>query len=371
MKQHYDTIIIGGGVIGSSIAFQLSKRNQRVLVVERDKLAGKASSAAAGMLGAQAEMEGDFPLSPIAKKSREMFPGLAGELKYYSGTDIELIQGGILKVAQTEEEALKLQSIGTVQRSLGEEAEWLSRTSVKKQEPALSENCSGGLFFPDDGQVNPKRLSNAFAHSAAVLGADFLEYTEVQNMVVENKRVVGVQTVLKTIFADDVVVAAGAWSNQILEKAGASLNTYPVKGECFSVWCNGQTVISSIFSTSCYIVPKAGGRLIIGATQKPNTFDETVQIESLSRLMSEAIQIIPALKKATWEKAWAGIRPQTGDDLPYIGRHPYLKGLSIATGHYRNGILLSPITGILAADLIEGKEGYNLFRIGRAKEGVT
>ncbi|MGY0692733.1 glycine oxidase ThiO [Virgibacillus sp. FSP13] len=365
MKQPYDVIIVGGGVIGSSIAFQLSKRRYRVLVIEKDRTAKKASGAAAGMLGAQSELEENSPIFPIARKSRSMFPELADELKSLSGIDIELIQSGILKVAQTDEEITHLKSVAAFQQSMGEVAEWLTSVQVKEQEPALSDFALGGLFIPNDGQVNPPLFSKALAQSAAILGADFLEYTEVQDFVKENNRFVGVKTENDTFFADEIVVAGGAWSQQITEKAGLVLDTYPVKGECFSVRHYGRIVTSSIFLKNGYIVPKSGGRLIIGATQKPYSFDESVCLNGLSQLITNAMKVVPALKDAKWEKAWAGIRPQTGVGLPYMGKHPFIKGLSIATGHFRNGILLAPVTGLFMADLIEGKPVDDTFRIDR------
>ncbi|WP_067727629.1 glycine oxidase ThiO [Oceanobacillus damuensis] len=365
MKKHYDVIIVGGGVIGSSIAFYLSKRNYHVLVVEKEALAQKASRAAAGMLGAQNEIGENSPLLPFALKSRAMFPALAEELQFLSNINIELIQSGIIKVAQSEEEAAHLRAIASFQERLGEKAEWLTTMQVKEREPELSEVVQGGLYLPNDGQVSAPLLSKALAQSAAALGADFLEYTEVQELIQENNRISGVRTGTDIHLADHVVIAGGAWSKQILERTGISLETYPVKGECFSVNTHKRIITSSIFSSGGYIVPKSGGRLIIGATEKPDTFDESVQLDGLYSLMTQAVNIIPALKNAKWEKAWAGIRPQTGDGLPYLGEHPHVAGLFVATGHYRNGILLAPVTGLLMADMIDGKAGDHPFSINR------
>ncbi|TMN20744.1 glycine oxidase ThiO [Lentibacillus cibarius] len=365
MKQHYDAIIVGGGVMGSSIAYQLSKRNMQVLIIEKDGMAKKASSAAAGMLGAQSELEGDHQLFPLAQQSRAMFPVVAEELKSLSGIDIELKQTGILKVAQTEDELTHLKSVAALQRSMGQEAEWLSAEKIRMKEPELSAAALGGFYIPNDGQVSAPLLSKAFAQSAAVLGTDMLEYTKVDSFIRKDNRIIGVKTTAGTYYAEEIVVAGGAWSSHILQKAGESLDVYPVKGECFAVQHDQQMISSSIFLTNGYIVPKSGGRLIIGATQKPGDFDQTVHLHGLSGLIANATNMIPALKEAKWENAWAGIRPQTGDDLPYIGRCPHVNGLSVAAGHFRNGILLSPITGILVADLLEGKPVDDTFAIDR------
>src|SRR5690606_10119481 len=164
------------------------------------------------------------------------------------------------------------------------------------------------------------------------------------------------------------IVAGGAWSGHILQQAGVELDVYPVKGECLSVKTSQPIVEKTIFSHGCYFVPKVGGRTIIGATMKANTFNEDVSIEGIYNLLDRAKKIIPSIVESRWEKTWAGIRPQTGDGLPYLGEHPEIKGLFIATGHFRNGILLSPITGVLIADLVQGRyvselETFNLKRI--------
>ncbi|ASK63916.1 glycine oxidase ThiO [Virgibacillus phasianinus] len=371
MNQNYDVIVIGGGVIGSSIAFQLAKRHYSVLILEKDQLASKASSAAAGMLGAQAELEENNPLYSLASRSRDMFPNLATELKNLSGIDIELIQSGILKVAQTHEEGEQLKKTAAFHQSQGEQAEWLSQEKVHVQEPALADDIFGGMYVKKDGQVSAPQLAKAFARSAKILGVDILEYRKVQDFIKENDRIVGVQTQTNSYFTEHVVVAGGAWSQELTKKVNIFLPGHPVKGECFSVKISGQLVTSSIYSTSGYIVPKAGGRLIIGATQKPEIFDESVSLVSLSELIANAQKVIPAIKDATWEQAWSGIRPKTADGLPYISEHSHVPGLLIATGHYRNGILLAPITGVLIADIIDGKVNDNPFGIERIWKEVV
>ncbi|SFB25238.1 glycine oxidase [Lentibacillus halodurans] len=365
----YDVIIIGGGVIGSSIAFQLSKRQYHVLVIEKDEIGHKASRAAAGMLGAQNEMENNGPLSSLARQSRAMFPALATELKSLSGIDIELIQSGILRVARTEEETNQLKYAAERQQKSAENATWLSHEQLKEKEPSLSANSvTGALYMPNDGQVNAQLFTQALAQSAAKLGADFLEYTDVQQFLFEKNRMTGVTTKNGTFLADTVITACGAWSSRLLEKTNLSLDLYPVKGECFSVYHNERLITSSIFSSSCYIVPKSGRRLIIGATQKAHSFDDSVLLGGVHELMTNAIHLVPKLKNAQWEKAWTGHRPQTGDGLPYMGEHPDINGLWIASGHFRNGILLAPITGLQMADYIEGKPVNNTFRLQRLSQ---
>lgn len=365
MRNHYDVIIVGGGVIGSSIAFYLSEQGKKVLILEKDKLASKASSAAAGMIGAQSELENNDALFQLACKSREMFPDLAEKLKSLSGIDIDFVTNGILKIAETDEDVSNLQSIISSHQEHGQEANWLSETGVSLLEPSLSKHIKGAMYIPNDGNVSAYSFSKALAVSAIELGTNVLEHTEVYDFIKEKNKVFGVKTMVGSFYATETIVAGGAWSEQLVNQMGVKLETYPVKGECFSIRTKANLIKNTIFSKNCYIVPKPGSRLLIGATESAHTFDESVSLQGISKLMNVAINFIPELKNATWEKAWAGIRPQTSDGLPYLGRHPLFQGLSIATGHYRNGILLAPITGLLMTELINGKNIESIFRVGR------
>ena len=165
-----------------------------------------------------------------------------------------------------------------------------------------------------------------------------------------------------------VVVTGGVWSEKLISETGLQLNMYPVKGECFSVRTEAPLLTSTIFTPGCYLVPKKDGRIIVGATVVPNTFNQQVTLEGIFSLMAHAQKLVPSILQGEWEKAWTGIRPQTADGLPYLDEHPDYKGLFIATGHFRNGILLSPITGEIMADLIEGKSpavDLSSFRLDR------
>ncbi|MDL4839620.1 glycine oxidase ThiO [Aquibacillus rhizosphaerae] len=361
MKNTYDSIIIGGGVNGCSIAYQLAKRGHSVLIVEKDRLAEQSSGAAAGMLAAQAELDQDGPLFQLARKSRSMFHNLSEQLKNLSGVDIELINEGMLKVALTEEEECHYKKIIEFQQSIGEKVEWLSPTEVCKKETNISTEIRGAMYIPNDGQVSAKQLTLGFAKSAVSLGVDILEYTEVEDILQEGGKVTGIATPISNYYAENVIVTAGAWSKRILARTNLSIQAYPVKGECFSVLHHKPLLKSTLFSEGCYLVPKKGGRIIIGATSNPHTFDKKVTVGGINQLMSRAISLLPAIAKTEFETSWAGIRPQTKDGLPFLGKHPSLNGVFIATGHYRNGILLAPITGELIADLVEDKPINPLF----------
>lgn len=374
MSNTYDAIVVGGGVIGGAIAYNLAKRGGKVLLLEKDRLASKSSGAAAGMLGAQSEMDGDGPLFQLARKSRAMFPKIAEEIKENSGIDIGLINKGMLKVALTEQEQQEYKRIMAIQNQSGEQADWFTGEELRRKEPALSDAIKGAMYIEKDGQVEADQLTLGFLKSAAASGVVIKEYVEVYDFQLSKGKVEGVVTNQGIFTSENVIVAGGAWSQKLLLETGLQLDTYPVKGECFSVVTHRQMLSTTIFSHGCYLVPKKGGRIVVGATVMPRTFNQKVSLNGISILLEQAKNLMPSIVEAEWERAWAGIRPQTIDGLPYLGEHPAYKGLYIATGHFRNGILLSPITGVVIADLIEGKstsENLEPFRVDRLVRQLT
>ncbi|RNB87101.1 glycine oxidase ThiO [Brevibacillus fluminis] len=364
----YDTAVIGGGVIGSSIAYHLAKCGQKVILLEKGRLAEGASSAAAGMLGAQAEEPQSEAFFNLACKSREMFRAIAGELKECSGIDIGLVSKGTLKVAMTEEQAVHHKRLASIHRQHGEQAEWLDVAAARAMEPNLSARICGGLYIEKDGHVQAPELSLAFAKAAAVLGTVVREHTAATHILRENGVVAGVETEEGLIRCDHAVVATGASGSEVAALTGIHVPVYPVKGECFSVTTNAPLLTRTVFADGCYLVPKAAGRIVVGATTIEGSFDRSVSLAGIAGLLAQAQSLVPAIADAQWEKAWAGLRPQTRDGLPYIGEVPDCKKLYVAAGHYRNGVLLSPITGEAIAALILGRTprvSIEAFRLDR------
>ncbi|MBM7573598.1 glycine oxidase ThiO [Aquibacillus albus] len=370
--KQFDSIIIGGGVIGCSIAYSLSKRNKSVLLIEKNEIGCESSRAAAGMLGVQAELDKQTPLFELARLSREMFPSIGKELRQHTNIDIELIQNGQLKIAYSEEDVEAFQSIAEWQSSIGEEVSWLNKNALLNLEPCLSEKAKGALYFPNEGHVSAPPLTQAFAKAAAALGTKIREYCEVEALLEDNGVIHGVQTNAGTFYSESVVVATGAWSRKWLpDEMKQDDYLYPVKGEAFAVKTHYPFIHRTIFTKECYIVPKKGGELIVGATMKSHTFDQNVSLQGISKLMNKAQQILPIIADTTVDRFWSGIRPMTHDETPYLGEHPDLERLFFATGHYRNGILLSPITGKLMAELITDKSpSFDLspFKLDRHKQ---
>ncbi|WP_194287253.1 glycine oxidase ThiO [Gracilibacillus oryzae] len=370
MRKQFDQIVVGGGVIGCSIAYQLSKRGYHVLLIESGTIGNGASCAAAGMLGAQAEFSSDSVLFDFARESRALFPELARELKEASGIDIELVQKGMLKLAYTQEQLNQLKKMAKFQENAGETAILLTEKAVLLKERKLAPDFLAGLFLPDDGHVSAPMLTSAFARAAQNHHAVLLEHTQVNEIIEQENGLKGVKTGNGSFYCDKLVMATGKDMTNWLPD---DMAITPVKGECVSIRPDQPLIGSTIFSDGCYLVPKQDGRIIIGATSFPGITDPVVRVKSVEYLLTRAKQILPAIAYAQMENFWTGIRPQTEDGFPYIGEIPGKQGLYVAAGHYRNGILLSPMTGIMMADLIEGKaaEKYTRsFAVDRAQQAI-
>ncbi|TYR79033.1 glycine oxidase ThiO [Priestia megaterium] len=374
MKAHYDMLIVGGGVIGLSIAYQLSKLGSSVAVFERNRLGCEASSAAAGILGAQAEIDEEGPLLDLAIQSRSMFPSIVEELKEKTNIDVELIKEGLLKVATTEEEAQVLQRKASCHQRWDENVKWLEAKEAQAIEKGLADNIHGAISIPGDGQLAPEKLTQAFAQGALYHHTKIYEYCNVYSLITEKNKVKGIHTSSGTFYGGAVILTTGSWGKELLPNAD-HLEVFPVKGECVSVRSDKNLLKKTIFlDEGFYLVPKAGGRIVIGATKISHDYTKTVSAKAIQALLEKATRLLPSLSEAEFEKAWAGLRPQTNDGWPYLGPHPTVEGLHMAFGHYRNGILLSAVTGkIIAEAVCESKQNHSFFdsfHFMRTMEGI-
>lgn len=339
----FDVIVIGGGAIGSTIAWRLGQTGRKVLLLERGQLGCEASSAAAGMLGAQLEVKQAGPFYQLCLESRSMYPSFASELLEETGIDIQYVANGILHLATSEIEAAMLRDRLKWQTSHGGTAEWMNASTVQELEPVLS-SVHGALFLSDDGNVYAPHVARA-SGVAAKKRATVVEGADVKSIEPAPDHVT-VRTGTDVFRANHVVVAAGAWADEVLQGAHTKFGIAPVKGQLCSIRStDGRGLTKTIFSDDVYLVPKLGGSIVVGATEEHNAgFNRTVTIDALHTLMSAVRRIAPGLADAQFEKAWIGLRPNSSTGLPAIGPTSNHPRVHVAVGHFRNGILLAPIT---------------------------
>ena len=348
-----DCVVIGGGVIGLCVARELAGAGLTVTLVERDRLGRGSSHAAAGMLAPQAEADEDDAFFRFARRSREMYTAFAAELLEETNTDIELDRTGTLCVAFTETEELKLARRHAWQSAANLQVERLAPDEARKIEPHLSNDLRAALLLPDDWQVENRRLTHALAASCATRGVELLTGTEVLNVERDaiGKRVEGVHTSRGRIATSTVVVAAGAWASR-LGGFGANRKIEPVRGQMICLEASPPIVRHVVYGEHAYLVPRRDGRLLVGATVEQVGFDARVTAGGVGALAAQATKIVPRTSGLPFADAWASLRPRAADALPVIGRAGETEGLIFAAGHYRNGILLAPLTARLVCDLV-------------------
>jgi glycine oxidase len=354
-----DVIVIGGGVIGASIAYACTAAGMRVCLIERNEIASGASGAAAGMLAPQVEAHQPDDFFDLCLQGRSEYAQVAPALLEEAGIDIEYRKSGILRVALEEREAVDLQGRAEWQRQRGLTAEWLAPSDVAVREPmfagAISRRIVGALWLPEECQVRSPRLVRALLDAAIRKGTRIREGTPVLGLVVEGNCVSGVRLPGEIVIGGAVVVAAGAWSAEVARYAGVGLRVEPIKGQILALSTMMRSPRHILWSGTCYVAPKVDGQLVIGATEERSGFDPRPTMSGLLQLAMSATEMLPELGRLPINTQWGGLRPATPDRLPVIGWAPALEGLFFATGHFRNGVLLGPLTGRIAAAMLAGE----------------
>lgn len=373
MKSSSDVIIIGAGIIGCSIAYRLAKAGLKVTVIERNQPGQEASWAAAGMLAPNAEVMHSTPpaLTELLAASHAIYPDFVRELENETGMEIGFESTGSVVVAKDYEEARVLAGLFERQIEKGIEVQELSSKKLHVLEPDLAETTHVGLFFPRDYFVNSRNLVAALVKAAVENGANFLNNMPVTKLEFENNVIKGVRVRGEVISGGTVINSAGCWAGSVRSRNQISLPVRPIRGQIVELANKPQSLCHLIHSTGCYIVPWPDGRVLVGSTLENVGFNKEVTGEGVQQLLSAAIQIIPKLASAPIKAFWAGLRPDTPDNLPILGKIQFSNYI-IATGHFRNGILLAPITAELISDLvISGKTSFSLepFRPERFIDG--
>ena len=356
-----DVIVVGGGIMGLSIAREAARSRLRVRLFEKGEIGCEASSAAAGLLGPQIELESGDPLQALSLASRDLYPEFARSIAEESGVDPCLLERGTVLLPRDAEEIEAIDRQAAFQRSIGLPVERVSGEALRRLEPCLDPGLREGLYLPRDWSVDNVLLVKGLGRAAACAGVRLVEGTRIERLLVENGRVAGVGTGGETFAAGTVVIAAGAWAQEIGGEGVPPLPSHPVRGQMV---CLGPSAAPArpLYSTACYLVPRRDGRILVGSTMERVGFERRVTASGLSTLAAAAIALVPALREAPFHSAWAGLRPACEDDLPAIGRGS-APGLVYACGHLRNGILLAPITALVVGRLLRGEDsGFDLAR---------
>ncbi|WP_258112605.1 glycine oxidase ThiO [Alicyclobacillus sp. SP_1] len=350
MTDAFDVIVIGGGVIGMSSAWRLAGTGRRVLLLERDRTGAEASSAAAGMLGAQLETSSPGPFFQLCLESRSLYQNYVDELREETGVDAQLNHNGIYQLALTETEAHALQRRMEWQIQAGGRAQFLSSREVYESEPLVARNF-GALYLPDDGNIHAPLLIRALS-LAVKRTCTVLEGAEAISIVTHNSLDYTVSTHSEKYVTRTVVVATGAWAPHLLPSLTGRIR--PVKGQLLSIRPRRATLQRTIFHHHTYLVPKRDGTIVVGATEdKEAGFNRDVRADAVQYLLDSAQQVAPGLSDAVFVRSWIGHRPGSEDAHPWIGELAESPQLHVAVGHFRNGILLAPVTANMLLDSIE------------------
>lgn len=352
-----DVLIIGGGVIGLSIARALHKKNiGKITILERGETGREASHAAAGMLAPNAETVEAGIFTDFCTESLGIYENFAARLLTETGVDIELDRRGTLYLAFTETDSAELGKRFEWQKNAGLNVERISAQETRKLEPFVSPDVREALFFPNDWQVENRRLIQALQKYAELHKIEIRENTEVKNLLTENGKIVGAATENEKFYAGLVILAAGAWTSFIRAESFEMPRVKPIRGQMLAFQTAKRMFEKVIYSPRGYLVPRADGRILIGATVEDAGFDKSVNNFSIEILRETAIEIAPSLGNLQIYENWAGLRPFADGGLPILGNFAAAENLFIATAHYRNGILLAPLT----AEILAGKIAENV-----------
>jgi glycine oxidase len=380
----FDVALVGGGIIGISAAFELAAQKLHVLVLDRQECGREASWAAAGMLAPGTDEPHSAALVPLMKRSLELYPAFVGAIEEASRKSTGFAREGALEAFFGAAGESERDRFVREHGQLGLSAKAISVPSAREMEPWLGSHATAAAWLPDEATVDPRLLVDAAVAGARACGVDIRSNCPVTRLRRDGRRCVGVVAGGEEICSHDVVITAGcfsAWHDQEIARcaptrpvrgqmialrprrnsgARAEPGFPPAKSEGLARSSPGVKLRRVLRSANGYLVPRSDGRILAGSTLEDDGFEKVVTPEGLAKIIRAAVELAPALARAEIVETWAGLRPGTPDNLPILGRTD-IEGLFVATGHYRNGILLAPITGKLVARWISGeKTGIDL-----------
>jgi len=350
MTKNFDVVIAGGGLIGGAIALELALAGLRVAIYEQGDPGRESSWAGAGILSPAPENPATIPLVPLGKASMALYPDFVFRVEEVSGQDVGFRAKGTLEALFSRDAARELSTHVALYHGWGLQAEAISAEDARELEPAFSPELEAAVLRPDESSVDNRCLTHAVLEAARKSGVEIHAHREVQGIWREKQRCAGLLLKNEKVSAAWTIIAAGSFSANI-----AGVHTYapvrPAKGQMISLRA-GQTKIERVlWSDKIYLVPRNDGRILAGATVEYVGFDKNVTAGGVEKILNGALELAPNLANARVEETWAGLRPDSPDHLPILGPTD-IDGLLIATGHFRSGILLTPITAQLIREWI-------------------
>jgi glycine oxidase len=393
-KRGFDAVVVGGGVIGLACAWRLAQRGAEVAVLERGEPGAGATRVAAGMLAPVGELTfGEPELLELTLEAARLYPQFVAELEAATGESTGYERLGALHVALDRDEAAQLRRVHELQRLLELEAEWLPPRRCRDLEPGLTPSFHGGVLAAGEAAIDPRQLTRVLVAACEAEGVEVRSGTEVVEGIFERQRLVGVATAQKSagplhryagqktgapleeVRGEAVLLAAGAWSGaaEWLPKE-ARPPVRPVQGQVVELRGRDPEPVARhiLASERVYLVPRPDGRLVVGATVEEMGFDTAVTAGGVHELLREAYRLLPDVAEMELLGATAGLRPGTPNNLPLVGPGA-IDGLVLATGHFRNGILLAPLAAQAIADLLGGlrRSSFVAHRATKDERAIT
>jgi glycine oxidase len=348
--KNFDVAIAGAGLIGGAIALELAEAGMRVALFERGEPGREASWAGAGILSPAPESRAMISMVPLAKASMALYPGFVARVEEISGANAGFRPKGTLQALFGSNAREELSTLIALQHGLGLRAEPIRAEDARELEPALSEEVEAASLRPDEASVDNRALTHAVLQAARKTGVEIFTNSGVQGIWREGQRCAGIVLNAEKVSAKWTIIAAGCFSASIAGTE-AFVPVRPAKGQMLALRAGNITIERVLWSENIYLVPRNDGRILAGATVEYVGFEKEVTARAVEKILSAAIELAPGLANAGIEEIWAGLRPDSPDHLPILGPTD-LHGLLIATGHFRSGILLTPITARLVREWI-------------------
>lgn len=368
-----EIVVVGSGIIGLGVAYELARRGARVTVVDARAPGLGASQASAGVLAPYIEAPAQGALRDLSVESLGLYDEFVARVASDARTEIEYRHTGTIDVALDADEAEHLKATAGVLETLGVRMEWRQGADIFRLAPAIAPAAVAALFIPDHAHVSAPGLVRALVRAGEAHGVAYRSGTRVTKITRHGDRLsvhtgaagatvnaadaaAAAPAASDTLIADNVVIAAGCWSGQIDTGEAPAVPVRPVRGQLLHLAWNAAPLAHVLWGARCYMVPWQDGTVLVGATVEEVGFAEDVTVAGVHTLLTAAAELVPDTMSARFKEARVGLRPASSDTVPVIGPSPEMPGLFYATGHYRNGILLAPLTAVMLADgILEGR----------------